>query len=80
MLYEDSTMAWYKNKEKREMPEGTVMVNEAPEMLAAGQYTVQIPKAPALPPGADRCQLLAFGSKSMDQVHWLLAASEQEVK
>lgn len=80
VLYEDSTMAWYKDRDRQEMPSGTIMVKEAPEMLAAGQFTYRIPGTPTLPPGSNFYQLMAFGSKNKNEVHWFLAASEDEVK
>lgn len=80
VLYEDSTMAWYKNKDKLETPCGTIVVKDAPEMLAVGQFTFKIPGTPQLPSGSNYYRLMALGSKSRDTVHWLLAASEDEVK
>lgn len=80
VLYEDSTLAWYKNKEKQEMPLGTLVLRDAPEMLAVGQFTFKIPGTPSLPPGSNYYQLIALGSKVKDEVHWLLASSEDEVK
>lgn len=73
-------MAWYKNKDKLEMPNGTIIVKEAPELLAVGQFTFRIPGTPQLPPGSSYYQLIAFGASVKDKVHWLLAASEDEAK
>lgn len=80
VLFEDSTMAWYKHKEKLEMPNGTIIVKEAPEMLAVGEYTFRIPGTPQIPPGSNYRNLMAFGSRMKNEVHWLLATSENEVK
>lgn len=73
-------MAWYKNKDNLEIPCGMMVLKDAPEMLAVGQFTFKIPGTPSLPPGCNFHQLMAVGSKSKDTVHWLLAASEDEIK
>lgn len=73
-------MAWYKNKEKQEMPLGTLVLKDAPEMLAVGQFTFKVPGSPALPPGSNYYQLIALGSRTKEEVHWLLAPSGDELK
>lgn len=80
VLYEDSTLAWYKEKGKGE-PEGSVIVKEAPDMLAVSQWTLRVPgRRPLLPIGCQVEQLMAFGTRRGEKVHWLLAQSEEEVK
>ncbi|XP_065216958.1 uncharacterized protein LOC135843128 [Planococcus citri] len=81
VLHEDSTIAWYKDKHKDKLisPNGTIMLKEAPEMLAAGRFVFRIPGAPSLPPGATYFQLMAFGTKNHFKIHWFLASSEDEV-
>ncbi|XP_046688797.1 uncharacterized protein LOC124374657 isoform X2 [Homalodisca vitripennis] len=78
VLYEDSTLAWFKEKGRGE-PEGSVVVKDAPEMLAVSQWTLRIPGRPVLPSGCHVVQLMAFGTRGGDKVHWLLAQSEEEV-
>ncbi|KAJ9589951.1 hypothetical protein L9F63_016935, partial [Diploptera punctata] len=78
VLYEDSTLAWFKEKGRLE-PEGSLVVKEAPEMMAVSQWTLRIPGRPDLPSGCHVVQLMAFGTKRRDKVHWLLAQSEEEV-
>ncbi|XP_054258158.1 uncharacterized protein LOC128983048 [Macrosteles quadrilineatus] len=78
VLYDDSTLAWFKEKGRGE-PEGSVVVKEAPEMLAVSQWTLRIPGRPVLPSGCHVVQLMAFGTRGGDKVHWLLAQSEEEV-
>ncbi|KAK7865429.1 hypothetical protein R5R35_012793 [Gryllus longicercus] len=78
VLYEDSTLAWYKEKGRLE-PEGSLVVKEAPEMMAVSQWTLRIPGRPDLPSGCGVVQLMAFGNRRRDKVHWLLAQSEEEV-
>jgi hypothetical protein len=79
VLYEDSTLAWYKEK-GREDPEGSIMVKEAPEMMAVGEWTMRIPGRPQLPTPGHIFQLMAFPTKERDKAHWFLAQSHQEVK
>uniref|UniRef100_A0A8D8WNS1 PH domain-containing protein n=1 Tax=Cacopsylla melanoneura TaxID=428564 RepID=A0A8D8WNS1_9HEMI len=78
VLYDDSTLAWYKEK-GRGVPEGCIVVKDAPELLAVSQWTMRIPGRPDLPSGSQLVQLMAFGTRTRDKVHWLLAQSEQEV-
>ncbi|XP_067003194.2 uncharacterized protein [Anabrus simplex] len=78
VLYEDSTLAWFKEKGRVE-PEGSLVVKEAPEMMAVSQWTMRIPGRPDLPSGCTLVQLMAFGNRRRDKVHWLLAQSEEEV-
>lgn len=78
VLYEDSTLAWFKEK-GRGQPEGSLKVKDAPEMMAVSQWTARIPGRPDLPTGCHVVQLMAFGTRRQDKVHWLLAQSEQEV-
>ncbi|KAI5740751.1 hypothetical protein M8J76_006745 [Diaphorina citri] len=78
VLYDDSTLAWYKEK-GRGSPEGCIVVKDAPELLAVSQWTMRIPGRPDLPSGSQLVQLMAFGTRQRDKVHWLLAQSEQEV-
>ncbi|KAK6639713.1 hypothetical protein RUM43_007988 [Polyplax serrata] len=77
-LFDDSTIAWFKEKD-RHQPEGSILVKEAPEMTAAGQWTLRIPGRPELPSNCHFLQLMAFGNKKRDKVHWLLAKNEEEV-
>lgn len=47
VLYEDSTLAWYTDK-CLSRPKGYVRISEAPELLAVGEWTRQVPKRPRL--------------------------------
>lgn len=78
-LFDDSTIAWFKEKDNYK-PEGSILVKEAPEMTAVGQWTLRIPGRPQLPSNCQLLQLMAFGNKRRDKVHWLLAKNEEEVK
>nr|CAH7725449.1 unnamed protein product [Callosobruchus chinensis] len=48
VLYEDSTLAWYSDK-GLSRPRGCVRISEAPELLAVGEYTRQVPRRPRFP-------------------------------
>lgn len=47
VLYKDSTLAWYTDK-CLARPKGYVRISEAPELLAVGEWTRQVPKRPRL--------------------------------
>lgn len=76
VLYDNSTLVWLKEKDKQE-PEGLLILKDAPELMACGQYTVRVPNRPDLPDGYNVSQLLAFGSRKRQEVHWFLCKSEE---
>lgn len=50
-------------------------------MLAIATWTGQVPRRPALPPGAKLSQLMALGSRrTPGHVVWMLAKSDAEMK
>ena len=51
VLYDNSQLVWSSDSDSG--PDGGVRLNEAPDMLAAGQYTANIPDRPDLPDGAN---------------------------
>jgi len=79
VLYEDSTVAWFKNKSRSE-PEGCLLLRDAPQLMAIGEYTMRVPHRPAsLPSGCTLKQLMAFGTANRQKVHWFVAKSEDEI-
>ncbi|VEN62260.1 unnamed protein product, partial [Callosobruchus maculatus] len=78
VLYEDSTLAWYSDK-GLSRPRGCVRISEAPELLAVGEYTRQVPRRPRFPKTCQIGQLLAVGSRAFQDVHWLMAQSTAEI-
>lgn len=78
VLYEDSSIAWFKDK-NRLQPEGILLLKEAPELMAVADYTRQIPHRPNLPQGSTLKQVMAFGTRNKRKVHWFIAKSEEEV-
>lgn len=79
VLYEDSTLAWYADK-GLSRPRGYIRIREAPDLLAVGEWTRQVPRRPRFPPACHVGQLLAVGSRTPHDVHWLIAQSPAEVK
>ena len=78
VLYSDSVLAWYDAGDRSSMLGGAKLVL-SPDLIAAGQYTANIPDRPDLPSRAGLAQLLAVGSRPSNNVTWLLLQSEQEV-
>uniref|UniRef100_A0A6P7FY08 Uncharacterized protein LOC114332169 n=1 Tax=Diabrotica virgifera virgifera TaxID=50390 RepID=A0A6P7FY08_DIAVI len=79
VLYEDSTLAWYSDKGLNR-PKGCVRISDAPELLAVGEWTRQVPRRPKFPHACHMGQLLAIGSRKLHDVHWLMAKSPAEIK
>lgn len=79
VLYSDSTLAWYRDRNRSD-PNGGIFVKEAPHMVAVGQWTSMIPYRPDLPNGCRISCLMAFGTKKKDKVHWFLCKDEDELK
>ncbi|KPJ01503.1 hypothetical protein RR46_08540, partial [Papilio xuthus] len=81
VLYDDSTMAWFKDASGKCLATQKHLVKESPEMLAISTWTGQVPKRPALPPGAKLSQLMALGSRrDPGHVVWMLAKSDAEMR
>ncbi|KAF7284430.1 hypothetical protein GWI33_022212 [Rhynchophorus ferrugineus] len=78
VLYEDSTIAWFADKSLNR-PRGYVRISEAPELLAVGEWTRQVPRKPRFPRACHIGQLLAIGCKSMNEVYWLMGQSPAEI-
>lgn len=78
VLYEDSTMAWYADK-GLSRPRGCIRISDAPELLAVGEWTQNVPRKPRFPRGCHVRQLIVVGETSQ-KVHWLMAQSPAEVK
>lgn len=80
VLYEDSSVAWFKDKNRTE-PEGGLLLKEAPELMAMGEYTLRIPhpRPTSLPQGCTVRQVMAFGTPNRQKVHWFVAKSEDEI-
>ncbi|KAF2885373.1 hypothetical protein ILUMI_20771 [Ignelater luminosus] len=79
VLYEDSTIAFYADK-GLSRPRGRVRIREAPDLLAVGEWTRQVPRSPRIPRTCHIGQLLVIGCKCPQEVHWLMAQSPAEVK
>lgn len=53
-------MAWYKEK-GASIPGGRIRLNDAPELLAVGEWTRQVPRRPRIPADCNVGQLMALG-------------------
>ncbi|GLV43356.1 uncharacterized protein CBL_03899 [Carabus blaptoides fortunei] len=78
VLYEDSTMAWFKDKGTVN-PRVRMQLSESPDLLAVGEWTCRVPKRPRMSSNIDVCQLMAFGNRQQGKVLWLMAQSSKEV-
>lgn len=79
VLYEDSTLAWFKDK-GTQSPRGRIRLSEAPDLLAVGEWTRHVPRRPRVPSDCHVAQLLAFANRQHNKIHWLMAQSPQEVR
>ena len=82
VLYEDSTLAWFRESSQRR-PDGWLRVRDsaAAGLVAVAKWTLRIPTRPTLPPG-QTARLLALGRRgsAAHDVVWLLASSEREAR
>ncbi|CAG9762335.1 unnamed protein product [Ceutorhynchus assimilis] len=78
VLFEDSTLAWYADKSLNRL-RGCVRISEAPELLAVGEWTRQVPRKPRFPRACHVGQLLAVGCKMVRDVHWLMGQTSAEI-
>ncbi|GBM63781.1 hypothetical protein AVEN_8876-1 [Araneus ventricosus] len=78
VLYNDSSFMWYENKSRQES-KGGVVLKDAPELIAFGTFTSQVPDRPDLPDKYEPKELLAFGVRGTKTVYWFLCPNEEEV-
>ena len=79
VLYEDSSLLWYKSRE-RPQPEGALLLRRAPELMAVGVFTRAVPRPPEFPGGTDIRRVLALGSSASHRVQWFICHSEDDAK
>ncbi|XP_043210508.1 uncharacterized protein LOC122375279 [Amphibalanus amphitrite] len=79
VLYEDSSLLWYKSRERRQ-PEGALMLRCAPELMAVGVFTRAVPRQPEFPCGTDIRRVIALGSSATRRVQWFICHSEDDAK
>lgn len=79
VLYEDSSIAFYADK-GLSRSRGCVRICEAPDLLAVGEWTKQVPRPPKIPRNCNIGQLLVVGCRCPHEVYWLMAQSSAEVK
>ncbi|GBN15904.1 hypothetical protein AVEN_79148-1 [Araneus ventricosus] len=78
VLYNDSSFIWYEDKSRQES-KGGVVLKDAPELIAFGTFTSQVPDRPDLPDHYEPKELLAFGVRGTKTVYWFLCPNEEEV-
>ncbi|XP_037073376.1 uncharacterized protein LOC119094420 [Pollicipes pollicipes] len=79
ILYDDSSLLWYKSKERSE-PEGALVLRCAPELMAVGVFTRAVPRQPEFPAGTDIRRVIALGSSVSRRVQWFICPSEDDAK
>ncbi|CAL1292229.1 unnamed protein product, partial [Larinioides sclopetarius] len=78
VLYDDSSFISYEDYSRQES-KGSVVLKDAPELIAFGTNTSQIPDRPDLPGHYEPKGLLSFGERGTKTVHWFLCPNEEEV-
>ena len=76
-LFSDSRIAWF--KDDQDEVEDTLMLSDAPELLAAGQWVWRIPNPPNLPAGACPKLAIAMGQSVKKKAHWFLCRSQDDL-
>jgi len=81
VLYDDSSIAWFKDK-SRQVADGGLVLSQAPDLMAVGEHTARIPvgRPASLPRGCSLQQVMAFGTPDRRKVHWFVAKSREEVR
>ena len=69
-LFSDSRIAWF--KDDQDEVEDTLLLSNAPELLAAGQWVWRIPNPPTLPTGACHKLAIAMEQSVKKKAHWFL--------
>ncbi|KAK2706690.1 uncharacterized protein LOC136028803 [Artemia franciscana] len=79
ILYEDSTLIWFKQRFSVEVL-GGVYLREWPESIVSGDQCAQAPHFPgSFPPGCNFHQVLVVGSKRNNKYHWFLCESLEDL-
>ncbi|XP_042885528.1 glycine-rich cell wall structural protein 1.8-like [Penaeus japonicus] len=78
VLHEDSSLEWYKEHDEADLL-GAIVLKEAPEMIAAGPFALYVPGRPDLPKSADPNNIMVFGNKAKDKMHWFLCKNADEL-
>merc|ERR1719336_996736 len=77
VLYSDSRLAWF--REGSTVAEESILLSDAPELLAAGQWVWRIPRPPSLPTGACPKLAIACGTSVRERAHWFLCHSQDDL-
>jgi len=77
VLYSDSRLAWF--REGSTVAEESILLSDAPELLAAGQWVWRIPRPPSLPTGACPKLAIACGTSVRERAQWFLCRSQDDL-
>ena len=76
-LFSDSRIAWF--REDQDEVEESLILCDAPELLAAGQWVWRIPNPPTFPTGACPKLAIAMGQNAEKKAHWFLCRSQDDL-
>ena len=76
-LFSDSRLAWC--REEADEIEESLLLSDAPELLAGGHWVWRIPNPPAFPPGACPKLSIALAESVGSKVHWFLCRSQEDL-
>ena len=76
-LFSDSRIAWF--REDQDEVEESLILCDAPELLAAGQWVWRIPNPPTFPTGACPKLAIAMGQNAEKKAHWFLCGSQDDL-
>ncbi|KAG8196372.1 hypothetical protein JTE90_009589 [Oedothorax gibbosus] len=79
ILYNDSSFLWYRDK-SRQNQMGSLVLKNAPELIAFGAFTAHVPNRPELPSNYEAKELLVFGVRNKGVVNWFLCPNQEEVR
>ncbi|XP_041350999.1 sorting nexin-18-like [Gigantopelta aegis] len=81
VLFQDSTLAWYKN-EKAIEPKGSVFLKDVCQFLAVGLICQQVPNRPELPSGGRLSNMMGIPLKpnKKTKMVWAVCSSEEDLK
>ena len=76
-LFSDSRMSWF--REDEDEIEDSLILSDAPELLAAGQWVWRIPRPPSVPRGACPYLAIAMGQDREKKAQWFLCSSQVDL-
>jgi len=77
VLYSDSRLAWFRDCQSE--AQDSILLSDAPELLAAGQWVWRIPRPPSLPKGACPKLAIACATSTKESAQWFLCRSQDDL-